>query len=77
MFGIGVTELLIILVIVVIIFGANKLPQIGGGLGKAIQNFRRATKGEDEIDVTPAAKASGEKESIAQKSGSQSATEEK
>ncbi len=53
MFGIGLPELLIILVIVLIIFGAGKLPEIGAGLGKGIKNFKKATKGEDEIDVTP------------------------
>jgi len=44
MFGIGIPELIIILVIILIIFGAGKLPEIGGGLGKAIRNFRSATK---------------------------------
>ena len=53
MFGLGWMELVIILVIVLIIFGAGKLPEIGSGLGKGIRNFRKATKGEDEIDVTP------------------------
>jgi len=53
MFGIGVQELLVVLVIVLIIFGAKKLPEIGSGLGKAIRNFKRATIEPDEIDVTP------------------------
>ncbi|MBN2140914.1 MAG: twin-arginine translocase TatA/TatE family subunit [Desulfovibrionaceae bacterium] len=53
MFGIGMPELLIILVIILIIFGANKLPEIGGGLGRAIKNFRKATNEPEEIDVTP------------------------
>lgn len=53
MFGIGVQELLLILVVVMLIFGANKLPEIGGGLGKAIRNFRRASSEPDEIDITP------------------------
>jgi sec-independent protein translocase protein TatA len=45
--------LLIILVIILIIFGAGKLPQIGEGLGKGIRNFKKATTKEpDEIDVT-------------------------
>ncbi len=48
MFGIGMPELLIILVIVLIIFGAGKLPQIGEGLGKGIRNFRKATTKEPE-----------------------------
>ncbi len=50
---IGLPELLIILVIVLIIFGANKLPEIGGGLGRAIKNFKKATNEPEEIDVTP------------------------
>jgi len=53
MFGIGIPELLIILVIVLIIFGANKLPEIGSGMGRAIKNFRKATSEPEEIDVTP------------------------
>jgi sec-independent protein translocase protein TatA len=40
MFGLGVAELLIILAIVVIIFGASRLPQLGRGLGEGISNFR-------------------------------------
>lgn len=53
MFGLGVGELLVILVIVMIIFGAGKLPEIGEGLGRGIRNFRKAVKTPDEIDVTP------------------------
>ncbi len=53
MFGIGMPELLVILVIILIIFGAGKLPQIGEGLGKGIRNFKKATKDKEEIDVTP------------------------
>ncbi len=44
MFGLGMSELLVILVIILIIFGAGKLPEIGGGIGKAIKNFKEATK---------------------------------
>ena len=53
MYGIGMQELLLILVIVVLIFGSKKLPEIGGGLGKAIRNFKRASSEPDEIDITP------------------------
>jgi sec-independent protein translocase protein TatA len=53
MFGFGATELVIILLIVVIIFGARRLPEIGSGVGKAIKNFKTGISGKDEIDVTP------------------------
>jgi len=50
--GLGITELLIILVIILIIFGAGKLPELGDGIGRGIRNFRKSVKPE-EIDVTP------------------------
>lgn len=53
MFGLGIGELLVILVIVMIIFGAGKLPQIGEGLGRGIRSFKREVNRPDEIDVTP------------------------
>ncbi len=51
--SIGMPELLVVMVIVLIIFGAGKLPEIGKGLGKGIRNFRKATSGLDETDITP------------------------
>ena len=53
MFGIGMPEFIIILVIVLIIFGAGKLPEIGGGIGKAIRNFKDATKTQPEEISSP------------------------
>jgi sec-independent protein translocase protein TatA len=53
MFGIGMPELVIILVIIMIIFGANKLPQMGAGLAKGIRNFKKGIDGKEEIDATP------------------------
>jgi sec-independent protein translocase protein TatA len=55
MFGIGIPELLIILVIILIIFGAGKLPEIGSALGKGIKNFKKASSEPNEIDITPEA----------------------
>jgi len=49
----GMGELLIILVIVLLVFGANKLPLLGEGIGKAIKNFKRGVNHDDDIDVTP------------------------
>jgi len=53
MFGIGMPELVIILVIIMVIFGANKLPQMGSGLAKGIRNFKKGIDGKEEIDATP------------------------
>jgi len=53
MFGLGIGELLVILVIVMIIFGAGRLPEIGEGLGRGIRNFRKSVKEPDAIDITP------------------------
>ena len=55
MFGLGATELGIILVIVVVLFGARRLPEIGSGVGKAIKNFKAGLSDKGEIDVTPEA----------------------
>ena len=56
MFGLGMPELLVILVIVLIIFGAGKLPEIGGAIGKGIKNFKKSVHESEEIDVTPDSK---------------------
>lgn len=49
MFGLGIPELLIILVIVLLVFGPKSLPQIGGALGKAIRDFKKGI-GSDHAD---------------------------
>jgi sec-independent protein translocase protein TatA len=48
MFGLGMPELIVILVIILIIFGAGKLPEIGSGIGRGIKNFKKATQEEQE-----------------------------
>ena len=53
MFGFGMPEMIIILVIVLVVFGAGKLPEIGGALGKSIRNFKKAADGKDEIEIKP------------------------
>lgn len=53
MFGIGMPELLIILGIAILVFGASRLPEIGSGIGKAIRNFKKSISEPPEIDVTP------------------------
>ena len=53
MFGLGLPEIIIILVIVLIVFGVGKLPEIGSGLGKAIRGFKKGMSEPSEIDVTP------------------------
>ncbi len=47
----GIPELLIILLIVLLVFGAGKLPKIGDALGRSIKNFKRSASGNDELEV--------------------------
>jgi len=53
MMGLRLPELLIILVVLLLVFGANKIPQLGDALGKGIRNFKKASNEDDSIDVTP------------------------
>ncbi len=67
MFGsFGWMELLLILVIVLIIFGAGKIPQLGEGLGKAIKGFKKSVHEADAIDVTPQAEAQAQQPQAAE-----------
>lgn len=70
MFGLGMQELLIILIIVLVLFGATRLPEIGRGMGQAIRNFKKATSEPDEIDVTPKKTVEEKKEEKEEKKGS-------
>ncbi|MBK6687446.1 MAG: twin-arginine translocase TatA/TatE family subunit [Deltaproteobacteria bacterium] len=53
MCGVNIQEALIILFVVALVLGAGRLPQIGDGLGRAVRNFKKSLKGDNEIDVTP------------------------
>lgn len=53
MFGFGMPELIIILAIVLVVFGAGRLPEIGSALGKSIKNFKSSSDGKDEIVIKP------------------------
>ena len=51
--NIGFGELLLILVVLLLVFGSSKLPQLGDALGRSIKNFKKSVSGDDSIDVTP------------------------
>ena len=53
MFGMGIGELLVVLVIVLVVFGAGRLPEVMGSLGKGVQAFKKGVREPPEIDVTP------------------------
>jgi sec-independent protein translocase protein TatA len=48
MFGLGFPEIILILVIVILIFGTSRIPELGKGLGEGIRNFKKSVKGDDE-----------------------------
>jgi len=51
MFGFGLPEMIVVLVIVLVVFGAGKLPEIGSAFGKSIRNFKKASEGKNEIKL--------------------------
>jgi len=53
MFGLGFTELVVLLVVVLLLFGPSRLPQLMESIGKSIQSLRRGLREPPEIDVTP------------------------
>jgi sec-independent protein translocase protein TatA len=53
MFGLGMPELIVILIIIVLIFGAGRISELGGAIGKGIKSFKKSVNEPDEIDVTP------------------------
>ncbi len=61
--NIGWPELIIVLLIVLVVFGAGRLPQIGEGIGKGIRNLKRGLKADDDIEVTPREKRVEERSS--------------
>jgi sec-independent protein translocase protein TatA len=59
MFGLGSSELIIILVVALIVFGPGKLPELGGALGKGIRDFRKSLEAKDESPQEKIAEESG------------------
>lgn len=53
MFGLGIGELVVVLVIVLVVFGAGRLPEVMGSMGKGVQAFKKGLREPPEIDVTP------------------------
>ena len=53
MFGLGMPELIVILVVIILVFGAGRISEIGGAVGKGIRNFKKSINGPDGADVTP------------------------
>ena len=51
--NLGFGELLLILLVVLLVFGSSKVPQLGDALGRGIRNFKKSMSGDDAIDVTP------------------------
>jgi sec-independent protein translocase protein TatA len=74
MLGLGTSELIIILLLVMVLFGASKIPQLGRGLGEGIRNFRKGLKGGEDGEGTPTDTASSGRDAP-RSPGSSSTTE--
>ena len=61
MFGFGVIEIIIVLIIVIVLFGASRLPEIGSGIGEAIKNFKKTISEPPESNVEPKKKTDQKK----------------
>ena len=57
--GLGTGEIILIVLVIMIVFGASRLPQVGDGLGRAIKNFKRAVSAQNEIEVAPKIETKG------------------
>jgi sec-independent protein translocase protein TatA len=51
--GLGTGEIILIIFVIMVLFGASKMPQLGDGLGRAIKNFKRSMRSANEIEVSP------------------------
>lgn len=72
MFGLSPGELIIVLIILVLLFGARRLPELGSSLGEAIQNFRKSFRDSGAIDVTKESKEAEKKPSLEEEKDSSS-----
>ena len=62
MFGFGIPEMIILLVIILVVFGAGKLPEVAGAMGKSILNFKRAAEGREDIEIKAVSEIESKKE---------------
>lgn len=69
MFGLSPWELMVVAMVVVLLFGTKRLPELGSGLGQAISNFKKSYREGQALDVTPDQKSEAEKAAEQSKSG--------